>query len=288
MLVKILTLAGLVAIMLAMGLKVKLDEVLVSARKPLPVALSLLANFVLVPLVTVGLLYLFQTNPLVSIGFLILAVCPAAPVGPPFAAVARGDVPFAIGQMVILAGLSAFVSPALLGALLPRIAPDTDLHVDYLAIVENLLVAQLLPLAAGLAIRRQRPALAERLAKTVGSLANLLLLGVVVLILANEYDTLALIRLRAWAGMLVLAAASLGIGWLLGGPGQARRRSLAVITGARNAAVALVIVSSNFAGTPAVTAVVAYGLVSIFASFLCASLLARVPPPVNLSGNPTQ
>ena len=48
-------------------------------------------------------------------------------------------------------------------------------------------------------------------------------------------------------------------------------------TGARNAAVALVIVSSNFAGTPAVTAVIAYALVSILGTLLCAFLFAAVP-----------
>ena len=76
--------------------------------------------------------------------------------------------------------------------------------------------------------------------------------------------------------MLLLLAASLGIGWLCGGPGRATRKTLALTTGVRNAAVALVIVSSNFADTPAVTAVVAYALVSIFGTLGCALLFARM------------
>jgi hypothetical protein len=52
---------------------------------------------------------------------------------------------------------------------------------------------------------------------------------------------------------------------------------LALTTAARNAAVALVIVSGNFAGTPAMTAVVAYSLLSIFGAIGCAFLLARIP-----------
>ena len=39
--------------------------------------------------------------------------------GPTFTAIAKGDVPAATGLMVILAGLSAFLSPALLGVLTP-------------------------------------------------------------------------------------------------------------------------------------------------------------------------
>jgi predicted Na+-dependent transporter len=73
-----------------------------------------------------------------------------------------------------------------------------------------------------------------------------------------------------------LTAASLGIGWLFGGPAPATRRALAVTTGVRNAAVGLVIVSANFADTPAVTAVVAYALMSIFGTLGCAFLFGKL------------
>jgi BASS family bile acid:Na+ symporter len=274
--VKLLTFVGLVAIMLAMGLKVRIDDVATSLKKPGPLALCLVANFVLVPAVTVGLLYLFNPDPDVWMGFLILAVCPGAPVGPPFAAIAKGDVPSAIGEMVILAGLSAFLSPALLSGLSAGLMPDANLHFDYLAIVQTLLVGQMLPLVIGVGIHRWLPDIASRLAKPIGMLANVLLLGVVALVLVNEYESLAIIRTSGWLAMAVLLAASLAIGWLCGGPHKASRKSLAVTTSARNAAVALVIASKNFADTRAVTAVIAYSLVSIFGTLACAFWFATL------------
>src|SRR5688572_23770815 len=276
LLVQSLTALGLVAIMLSMGFKVKVEEVMASTRKPRQVVSGVVANYVLAPAATMGLLFAFDANPMVSLGFVILAVCPGAPVGPPFAAIARADVPYATGQMVVLAGLSAILSPALLSMLSAWMLPASDLHIDYLAIVRTLLVAQMLPLGIGLFIHHWAPGMAERIGKPVGLGANFLLLGAVGLVLASEYETLALIRLRGWIGMLLLLAASLGIGWTCGGPGRATRKALAVTTGVRNAAVALVIVSSNFAGTAAVTAVVAYALVSIFATLGCAFLLGAV------------
>jgi BASS family bile acid:Na+ symporter len=160
---------------------------------------------------------------------------------------------------------------------LPRLLPESDLRIDYLAIVRTLLVSQMLPLAVGLGLHHRAPELTGRIVKPIGLLANLLLLGVVALVLIREYESLAVIRLRGWLGMFLLLAASLAIGWLFGGPGRARRKALAVTTAARNAAVALVIVSANFAETAAVTAVVACALVSIFATLGCAFLFARVP-----------
>jgi bile acid:Na+ symporter, BASS family len=275
--VNLLTVAGLIVIMLSMGFKVTFEEVSASIRKPRLVATGLGANFVLVPLVTTLLLYLLDTDPMVSVGFLILAVCPGAPVGPPFAAVARGNVAYATGQMVILAGLSAILSPTLLAVLLAQLLPSSDLHIDYLAIVGTLLVSQMLPLGIGLGIHHWAPNLTRRIAKPTALAANLLLVVVVVLLLVNEYESLALIRPLGWFGMLLLLAASLVIGWLFGGPAVANRKALAVTTAARNAAVGLVIASNNFADTPAVTAVVAYAIVSIVATFGCAVLLAKVP-----------
>lgn len=279
-LVSFMTLGGLIAMMLSMGLKVKFEAVLTSIRQPRLTVLAIVANFVLVPAVTALLLRLFDAVPPVSIGFLILAVCPGAPVGPPFAAIAKGDVPCAIGQMVILAVLSAIVSPVLLSFLLAQLPTSGEMHIDYFAIVRTLLVSQILPLTIGLGIRQWRPLIAERIARPIGLVANLLLLAVIILLLARENETLALIRLRGWLGMLLLLSVSLAIGWLLGGPARATRKSLALTTAVRNAAVALVIVSSNFAGTPAVTAVIAYALVSIFATLGCAFLLAALPETV--------
>jgi BASS family bile acid:Na+ symporter len=274
-LVQLLTIGGLASIMLSVGMEVTIAEVASAIRKPRLVALGLVANFVLVPAATFGLLYLFDADPMVAVGFLILAVCPGAPVGPPFTAISRGDVACSIGQMVILAGLSAILAPALLSLLLARLLPAGDLEIDSLTIVRTLLVAQILPLAVGVAIHQQAPNIAGRICRPVRMLANLLLLAAIVLVLANEYKTLELIRWRGWFGMLLLLAAGLGIGWLCGGPGQATRKALSVTTGARNAAVALVIVSNNFAGTAAVTAVIAFGLVSILGTLGCALLLAK-------------
>src|SRR5438309_2148665 len=126
--------------MLAMGLRVTVEEVVASAQRGRLLVLGLVANFVLVPAATLALLFLIDPAPLVAVGFFILAVCPGAPVGPPFVAAARGDVPFAVGQMVILAGLSAVLSPALLALLLAHFLSVDELRIDYLAIVRILVI----------------------------------------------------------------------------------------------------------------------------------------------------
>lgn len=279
-LVRSVTLTGLATIMLSTGLTLRIDDFTTGLRRPGAVLASLLANLILVPVVTVGLLYLIDVDPLVSIGFLALAVCPGAPVGPTLTARAKGDVPYATTQMLCLAGITAIVSGVLLKVALRRVLPNGDVQIDTLSIVGLLLVSQLLPLAIGIGLNRFAQQFAGNIVKPLSTFANVLLIGMIVLPLITEFEALALIRPIGWIGMLVLTGANLGVGWLCGGPSRDTKKALALTAASRNIAVALAIVSTNFANSPAITAVIAYGLVSMFATLICASAFARMTPGV--------
>jgi predicted Na+-dependent transporter len=58
----LLNVTALVAIMLSMGMKVTLESLLSSARRWRLLVLGLIANYVIVPAVTAGLLLLFQAH----------------------------------------------------------------------------------------------------------------------------------------------------------------------------------------------------------------------------------
>lgn len=272
----LLNVAALTAIMLSMGLRVNVNSVWSAARPSPVVAVCVLANYVLVPIAALTLLYLFRADPLVSVGFLILAVCPGAPVAPPISGLANGNLPLAISMMVLLAGLSAILSPALLALLVPRLAPARDLQIDPLAIARSLIWTQMAPLAVGLAVHHWMPRAAERLSRPLTLLANVLLVAMLTAIIATQFTMLVQIKLHAWFGMLLLFAASFAIGWFAGGRVLADRKSIAITTVNRNVAVGLAIVASSFANTPAGVAVVAYGLFGIVGSLAVAVMLRKL------------
>ena len=259
--INLLAAVTLFEMMIAIGLGVSFAEVLGVARNWRLVLRAAAANYLAVPAAAVGLLLLFQAQPLAAAGFLVVAVCPGAPYGPPFTSLAKGNVIAAVGLMVILAASSALVAPVFLQFLLPLMAGDQPLQIDSVKIVMTLLLAQLLPLGIGLGVRQRLPLWAATLKKPADALTtvlNLILLG---LIFVVQYDMLTGIPLRAFGGMFLLLAATVAIGWLLGESGAGNRKTLAITTGVRNAGVGLVIVSGSFPGTPAVTAATAYALV---------------------------
>jgi bile acid:Na+ symporter, BASS family len=275
-LINILVTITLIEMMVAIGLGVKLVDLLSIARNWRLVLQAGLANYVCVPAAAVVLLILFQpADPMVSAGFLILAVCPGAPFGPPCARIAKGNVEAAVGSMVILAGSSAIAAPWLLYLLLPLVSGDQPLEVDAVKIVTTLLVTQLLPLGGGLCLRQWRPVLAEKLQKPANLVSAVLGLSTVGFIVVVQFQLLAEIRWRAWFGMSLLLIASWVSGWLLGGPGSGNRKAMALTTSLRNVGVGLVIAAGNFAGTAAVTAALAYGIFEIIGSLLLALTWAR-------------
>ena len=256
--------------MVAIGLSVGLSAVREVVRNPGLVTRAALANYVLVPVFVLGLLFLFHPDPLVSAGFLIVAVCPGAPYAPPFTAIAKGNVPAATGLMAILAGSSAVAAPLLLYLLVPLMAGKEPLEVDATHILITLLATQLLPLSIGLLIRDRRPALASRLQKPFNQLSKLLNLLVIGIILVVQFHVLSAVRPRAYAGMIAFLALSLATGWVLGRSGSENRKAMALVTSVRNVSVSLVIATGSFPGSPAVTAVLVYGIFQTLASALIA------------------
>jgi BASS family bile acid:Na+ symporter len=269
-LINILVTITLIEMMVLIGLRVTFAEIAGIVRDWRLVARAVAANYLFVPLVAIALLIWFDASPAVAAGFLILAVCPGAPFGPPFAGIARANVAVAVGLMVVLAGSSAIISPVLLQVLLPWVSGGEAPRIDLIGMVGALLVTQLLPLLLGLLVRHWRPQLADSLLGPFELVSKILSLSVAGLILATQYPMLAEIRMRGFVGMLILLAASLAIGWLAGGAGSDNRKTMALTTALRNVGVGLVIVTGNFAGTPAVSAALAYGIVEVFGSLLVA------------------
>jgi len=115
-LIKVLIPVTLIVMMLRIGLGVAIAEVVETATNLRLVTLGLLANYICIPALTVALLSVLHVKPIVSVGFLILAVCPGAPFGPPLTSMAKGNVGVSVGLMVILAGASAILAPLLLGS----------------------------------------------------------------------------------------------------------------------------------------------------------------------------
>jgi BASS family bile acid:Na+ symporter len=281
-LINLVASATLFEMMVAIGLGVTFTDVLLVAKDWKLVTKAALASYGFVPAAAVGLLILFQADPYVAAGFLICAVCPGAPYGPPFTAIAKGKVGVAVGLMVVLAGSSAVAAPLLLRGLLPfelgflpPLPPDSPpLVIDAIKVVTTLAVTQFIPLCSGLGLRQWRPPLADRLKRPANLISIVLNMATLSLVFFAQFDMLIAVPLRGYVGMLALVLAGVAAGWLLGEGGNAS--ALVMATSVRNVGVALVIVTGVFAGTRAVASTTAFALFQTVVMALVAAVWGRL------------
>jgi BASS family bile acid:Na+ symporter len=98
---------------------------------------------------------------------------------------------------------------------------------------------------------------------------------VLLLAVANIDKILHVFRTRGILAGLLLIALGLGIGWLLGGPGNDTRRVLALGTGQRNIAAALVVASESFNDPSVVIMVIVVTIVGLLTLMPRCHLLAN-------------
>lgn len=256
--------------MIGMGLGLLLGEIVAPLRNWRLVTLSLLASFVAMPLVALGLARLLRLDESMGIGLLLLGAAGGAPFLPKLAQIARGNLAFAVGLMVLLMVVTVAYLPLVLPLLLPGVA------VNPAQIARSLLLLMLLPLGGALAVRAKLPAFAARVKPTIDRVSNLSLIALIALLtLANVKSVLAVFGTGGILAGLVFLATGYGLGWVLGGPGRDTRLVLGLGTAQRNIAAALVVASQSFEDPNVVVMVVVVAIVGLLVLMPLSRLLGR-------------
>jgi bile acid:Na+ symporter, BASS family len=256
--------------MLAMGLGLTVSQIITPLRHARLVALSLLANFVVMPLAALALAALLRLDQPLGVGLLLLGTAAGAPFLPKLAQIAEGNLAFAVGLMVLLMVVTVGYLPLVLPVLLPGVA------VNPAKIARSLFLLMLLPLAGALAVKARFAVAAARTKPVLDRVSNLSLILLVVLITAaNINNVLAVFGTRGILAGLLFIAVGFGMGWLLGGPGMDTRRVLALGTAQRNIAAALVVGSQSFRDPKVVVMVVVVAIVSLLVLMPLSRLLAK-------------
>jgi bile acid:Na+ symporter, BASS family len=256
--------------MLAMGLGLTVSQIITPLRNARLVVLSLLANFVLMPLAAVALAALLRLDQPLGVGLLLLGTAAGAPFLPKLAQIAKGNLAFAVGLMVLLMVVTVGYLPLVLPVLLPGVS------VNPAKIARSLFLLMLLPLAGALAVKARFAVAAARTKPVLDRVSNLSLILLVLLITAaNINNVLAVFGTHGILAGLLFIAVGFGLGWLLGGPGMDTRRVLALGTAQRNIAAALVVGSQSFSDPKVVVMVVVVAIVSLLVLMPLSRLLAK-------------
>jgi predicted Na+-dependent transporter len=235
------TLIFVLTSMLGMGFSLTVQQILIPLRNRKLVIFSLAANFVLVPLLALGVLFIFPLSEGLSIGFFLLGTSAGAPFLPKLTQVAKGDTAFAVGLMVLLMVVTIIYVPIVLPLFLSGVT------IDPWDIAKSLILLMLFPLAIALFIRARYEEVANGLLPLMTQATNLSLLVLFVAFFVVYFsDLVNVIGTTAVMATVVFLLVSFVIGYFLGGPSRSIRRVLALGTAQRNLSAALAISTLNF------------------------------------------
>ena len=251
-------LSFVVSSMLAMGAGLTVAKIIEPLRDVRLVVLALLANFALMPLGAFALAKALWLDEQLGVGLLLLGCAAGAPFLPKLAELAKGNLPFAVGAMVLLMVVTVGYLPLVLPLLLPGITVDPG------KIARSLVLLMLLPLAVGLALKVRYDEVAARVKPWLDWLSNISLILLIMLISAANIDkVLQIFGTRGILAGLLFIAMGFGIGWLFGGTSSETKRVLALGTAQRNIAAALVVGSQSFSDPKVVVMVIVVAIVGL-------------------------
>ena len=237
---------SIVSTVFGFGLKATKDDLFYLFRRPGLLARSLLAVFVIVPIVAIALVQTFDFRYTAEIALIALSISPLPPLLPQREMKAGGNHGYGLGLMATLA-LVSIVTVPLWGQILELLFAR-PFAASPAAIARVVLIAALLPLVVGTTLRALLPSIADRIEKPISMIGKILLpLAVVALLAAAWPQMWAAAGEGAVVAMVLFVFVGLLVGHVLGAPDPDHSVVLAISRACRHPAIALSLASANFA-----------------------------------------
>jgi len=265
---KLVLLLGVVLLVVAIGIRARLEEPLLLLRRPALALRAMVAMYVVLPAFVLVLVWLVPLQEGVGAVLLGFAVSPVLPPWAKKGAAVGGQSDYVIGLQVLSSVVALLVVPLMIWIVYRTFGVATNL--DPLAVELVLLVTFAAPLALGMGLARLYPG-AARLADRADRVGGVvLLLGAVVLLIVNGRAILGVIGQGTLIVTVAVILFGLLVGHLLGGPDPGNRGALAEATVLRHPAIALLLASGAFPEREAT-------VIGAVLMYLVASLLLSVP-----------
>lgn len=247
--------AAMAFLMFSVALDVRWSDFRKVAQFPKSIIAGLLVQFGLFPLMTLGIIYLFQPPVSMSLGMVLVSMCPSGNMTNFLVHYARANVALSVTLNAIIILSATVITPAgflFYGKFVPEsgeILRSFDISFFEMAKIITLLIVA--PLLLGMSLHSRFPGITDRIRPTAQRLSLLLFFTILLLALWGNRDNLA--TYLGFAFIIVFVHNLLG---LSGGYAFARllrlpeldARALAFESGVHNTALGLLLIFRFFNG----------------------------------------
>ena len=232
-------------VMLGMGLTLTMKDFKIVFQKPKGMLTGAFLQWAVMPLVAVALgrlLGFYDAFPFVFVGMVLIAVSPGGVTSNLMTYYAKGDLALSISLTSFSTVLSLFFTPLLLTLYCANV-PEVNIPVKM--VIQTIIILVIIPLAAGMSIRRRWPNFATKATPFFSALGVLALLFLIVAGLLANLDMFADTERYGFAFysmVFVLTFSGMILGAVIPkvlGINNYQTRAISLETGLRNASLAM-------------------------------------------------
>lgn len=249
-------------IMFGIALELKVADFLRILKNPKPVLVGLFSQLVLLPALTLFLVYVFlptsMLDPCLALGMILIAACPGGNISNFMAMLAKGDVAMSISMTAIVT-LSAIVFTPLNFTFWGSLHPETallleEINLDIMELFFTVFILLGLPLIMGMVFNHYLPKITSKIVKPIKIFSIVFFLCFVVIAFYKNFDAFKIYIFIVAPivflhnGIAIVGAITWAKLWRLG---QRQVRSATIETAIQNSGLALVLIFSVFADSRA-------------------------------------
>lgn len=232
----------------AFGCKVEVEVLRSLLKRPIPLLLGVVGQFVVMPLYAYGLSRLTNLPKALSLGLVITCSAPGGGGGYLYSLLLGGDVTLAISMTLVSTVVAAAAMPlssALYGKLL---GVHAALHVPFIKILGTLLFIAI-PISLGMLIKLRLPSLTRVLLSLIRPFSFVLIVGGIFMAFQMGASILANVRPQIVAVGVTVPIFGLVVGAVLAkvaGLAVPQRKTVSIEVGVQNSLLALAVMQLSF------------------------------------------
>jgi len=238
-------------IMFGMGLTLSLQDCRVVLSRPKDILIGCLAQFTVMPLLAMGLSWLFSLPQELALGVILVGCCPGGTASNVITYLAKGDLALSVGMTAVSTLLAPLLTP-----LLVWLMAGTMVEVDTVGMLMSIVYVVIAPIVIGLLCQRFLPKVTQSVVPYLPAFSSLAIALAVGIIVSHNADRLLVGGLVVVGVVMLHNLCGLGFGYLIGrllGLAEPKKRALSIEVGMQNSGLASSLATLHFAAYPLAT-----------------------------------
>jgi len=256
--------------MFGLGLSLTLGDFARVVKQPKAVIIALLCQLVVLPLICFGLVLAFNLPPVLAVGMMMLAASPGGTTANLYSHLFRGDIALNISLTAVNSVIAVVTLPLITNFAIAYFDPfDDQLGMQWAKVLEVFAIV-LLPVAAGMIVRRFWSGFAKRMDKPVRIASIIILVVVIAGSVASNWALLLENFARLSLITIAFCVISLTIGYFaprLFKVGKRQSIASSFEIGIHNATLAIVIAQTVLGSIELSLPAAVYGVLMFFIAF---------------------